>query len=580
MGSIFRRVGRWLRRIFWMAARLPLAVVLSAGLAGGAVKPIRPDHVAIYIRWSTDDQATGTTLEVQREACEYYLKSQGWQVREDMIFVDDGYSGGSLDRPGIRKLRQRVKRGDVDCVVVLKIDRLSRNIVDAVELVLREWKDLCHLKSAREPIDTQTDLGRMIFGILAMFADYERAQIRDRTQSGKEKKIKNGEQMHAKPGYGLMLHPTEKGKWIEHPEHANQVRRVFQWAHEGHSANQICRMLNAEGIPSPRGKQWSVRAVLWVLKNRAYIGEAIYGRTSLKPLDEREASLLEPVGTSAAASAGTLAARQPRKKRVRVQHETPKFQGKTDAVTPLVSEAVFEAVQDRLREKQWQRESMGSRGISSPYLLVGLAQCSCGGALVHKVQMGKRNRERGVEYRHYICHKSRQGVCTANGHIPAPAAEEIIETMFLNLYGIKDLREDRFVASLEAVDLERRALAGSLAEAERELKRLEEERLGLLRGARSGKVSLDDLRDLLESVDADKQVKLAQVQAVEARLGEVDVKQRALHATLSSLDATQRWNTLQPWEKRQLIRMVLTDRITISKPKGNHSVSVEIPWAF
>ncbi len=542
-----------------------------------AVKPIRPDHVAIYIRWSTDDQATGTTLEVQREACEFYLRSQGWQVREDLIYVDDGYSGGSLDRPGIKKLRQRVKRGDVDCVVVLKIDRLSRNIVDAVELVLREWKELCHLKSAREPIDTQTDLGRMIFGILAMFADYERAQIRDRTQGGKEKKIKSGEQMHATPAYGLMLHPTEKGRWIEHPEHANQVRRMFQWAHEGHSANQICRMLNAEGIPSPRGKQWSVRAVLWVLKNRAYIGEAVYGRTSLKPLDDREAASLEPVSTTAA---GTLAARQPRKKRIRVQHETPKFQGKTDAVTPLISESVFEAVQDRLREKQWQRESMGSRGISSPYLLVGLAQCSCGGALVHKVQMGRRNRERGVEYRHYICHKSRQGTCQENGHIPASAVEAIIEALFLNLFGLKAVREDRFVAGLEAVDLERSALAGTLAEAERELKRLEEERLGLLREARSGKVALEDLRELLQSVDADKQAKLAQVQAIEARLGEVDLKLRALCATLNSLDATQRWHTLQPWEKRQLIRMVISERVMICKPKGNHPVLVDISWAF
>lgn len=540
------------------------------------MKPIRPDHVAIYIRWSTDDQATGTTLEVQREACEFYLKSQGWQVREDLIFVDDGYSGGSLDRPGIKKLRQRVKRGDVDCVVVLKIDRLSRNIVDAVELVLREWKDLCHLKSAREPIDTQTDLGRMIFGILAMFADYERAQIRDRTQGGKEKKIKSGEQMHASPAFGLMKHPAEKGKWIVHPDHGNQVRRMFQWACEGHSANQICRMLNAEGIPSPRGKQWSVRAVLWILKNRTYIGEAVYGQTSLQTLDEREAAALEPASNST----GTLAARQPRKKRVRIQHAVPKFQGKTGAVTPLVDPELFEAVQLRLKEKQRQRQSMGSRGISSPYLLVGIAQCSCGGALVHKVQMGKRNRERGVEYRHYICHKSRQGVCQENGHIPAPSAEAIIETQFLNLFGIRELRSDRFLPSLEAADLERSALAGTLAEAERDLKRLEEERFGLLRSARSGKVGLEDLRELLQSVDVDIQEKMAQIRAVQARVHDVESRLRVLHAALEALDATERWHSLQPWEKRQLIRMVITDRVRISKPKGNHPISVEIPWAF
>jgi hypothetical protein len=62
-------------------------------------KAIDPDRVAIYIRWSTDDQGDGTTLDVQMEGCRHYALSQGWNVTEDLIFIDDGYSGGSLDRP-------------------------------------------------------------------------------------------------------------------------------------------------------------------------------------------------------------------------------------------------------------------------------------------------------------------------------------------------------------------------------------------------------------------------------------------------------------------------------------------------
>ncbi|HWI61210.1 MAG TPA: recombinase family protein, partial [Symbiobacteriaceae bacterium] len=85
---------------------------------------IEADRVAAYIRWSTDDQSDGTTLDVQKESCMHYIKSQGWQFREDLCFIDDGYSGGTLDRPAMTALRQAVKAGNIQCVVVYKLDRL------------------------------------------------------------------------------------------------------------------------------------------------------------------------------------------------------------------------------------------------------------------------------------------------------------------------------------------------------------------------------------------------------------------------------------------------------------------------
>jgi site-specific DNA recombinase len=105
----------------------------------GREKGIDPDKVAIYIRWSTDDQSDGTTLEVQQEGCKHYLLSQGWVVNEDLIFVDDGWSGGNLERPAMTRMRTLVRAGKVDCVVVFKLDRLSRSVIDMVNLVLEEW---------------------------------------------------------------------------------------------------------------------------------------------------------------------------------------------------------------------------------------------------------------------------------------------------------------------------------------------------------------------------------------------------------------------------------------------------------
>ena len=124
---------------------------------------IAPHKVSMYIRWSTDDQGSGTTLEVQQEGCKHYILSQGWQVREDLIFIDDGYSGGNLVRPGMAKLRQMVQDGLIDCVVVYKLDRLSRSVLDTVTLVMEEWEGKAYLKSAKEPVDNSTPLGRQFF---------------------------------------------------------------------------------------------------------------------------------------------------------------------------------------------------------------------------------------------------------------------------------------------------------------------------------------------------------------------------------------------------------------------------------
>ncbi|HWI66569.1 MAG TPA: recombinase family protein, partial [Symbiobacteriaceae bacterium] len=87
---------------------------------------VDPTKVAIYIRWSTEDQGEGTTLEVQSETCRAYLVSQGWAVNPELIFIDDGYSGGSIERPAMARLRSAVAAGEVHCVVVYKLDRLSR----------------------------------------------------------------------------------------------------------------------------------------------------------------------------------------------------------------------------------------------------------------------------------------------------------------------------------------------------------------------------------------------------------------------------------------------------------------------
>lgn len=520
---------------------------------------IRADKVAVYIRWSTDDQERGTTLSVQKEGCSHYVLSQGWQVREELIFVDDGYSGASLDRPAMTRLRELVKRGEVDCIVVYKTDRLSRNIVDATNLVLGEWRDKCYLKMVLEPIDTTTELGRMIFSILAMFADFERNQIKIRTQSGKIKKMSSGEQMHGKNPFGYLRHPEKKGVLIENPEEIPLLRRIYQMAVEGMSANGIVKTLNREGLRTRAGKEWTIRAVLWILHNERYIGTAEYGRTSLVPIPG-----------------------EPGKKK-RVYHQEPKVRKEeTPAVPILIDRETFDVVQRNLTDRRARKYDVGGRAMGSPHLLVGISKCICGSAMIHKGLSGRRRS--AYEYAnnkgYYICSRTRLGMCTENGHIPSQAADGMVEQYFLQIFGLNNLQDSIFAPYLGENADQKRQIEQALRNAVKELNRLLEEDQQILRDARAGKIPYSHLDDLRNSVQKDREDLEIRVMALKRTLDERNTAELSIRATMTALDAVDRWETLEVWQKRQLISIVLDGKITIQKKKGTSDIAVDVPFAF
>ncbi|HYG59811.1 MAG TPA: recombinase family protein, partial [Symbiobacteriaceae bacterium] len=185
-----------------------------------------PNKVAIYIRWSTEDQGEGTTLDVQLDACRAYMVSQGWSFREDLVYVDDGVSGATMERPALGRLRGTVARGLVECVVVYKLDRLSRSVLDMLKLVLEEWDGRCHVKSAREPIDTLTPTGKMFFYQLMSFAEWERSVIRDRMHSGRVRRAQQGRSPGAPLPHGYIKQAD--GAIAIDEAAAMAVRRIFR----------------------------------------------------------------------------------------------------------------------------------------------------------------------------------------------------------------------------------------------------------------------------------------------------------------------------------------------------------------
>jgi site-specific DNA recombinase len=511
------------------------------------VRQIRPERVAIYVRWSTDDQSEGTTLDVQLEGCRHYALSQGWQPTESLTFIDDGYSGGNLMRPALTRLRGLIRAGEVDCVVVFKVDRLSRNIVDAVELVLNEWRERCFFKSAREPIDTSSDLGRVIFGILAMFADFERSQIRERTQSGKVRRIAEGKQLHGEPAFGYQPSGA-RGQWAERPDEAKLVRRLFRMAAGGESVAAICRQLNTEGVRTRAGGAWSLRSVLWILRNRLYIGEVVYGRTQLK-LSQAPGDL---------------------RKTQRIRREEPLVATATEAAPPLVEPELFQRAQAQLDRRKTVRAEHGARSLSSPYLLVGLARCRCGGTLV-----AKRQRHGAA----YICHNARAGRCGHDpGYIEQVQADAVILAQFLALHGAAAAEPARVAQAAVRLDADLGALAAQRAALERAVAGLQGQEERLLRAVRTGELDPRDLRDLRAGLERERAELAERLAGLDREMDRARCRAQRIQEAMGRLGRAPRIDRLGTPQQRELLRAALAGPVVLFKAKGSDRIEAEAAW--
>ena len=146
-------------------------------------------RVIIYIRVSTQEQAReGYSVNEQRERLIKYCEAMGWEIVE--VYIDPGYSGGGMDRPGLKALIRRVEEGGIDKVVVYKLDRLSRSQLDTLYLIEKVFlANNTDFISMTENFSTNTPLGRAMIGFLAVFAQLEKDKINERTIMGKEEKM-------------------------------------------------------------------------------------------------------------------------------------------------------------------------------------------------------------------------------------------------------------------------------------------------------------------------------------------------------------------------------------------------------
>ena len=250
-------------------------------------KIIRKIRCAVYTRKSSEEglEMEFNSLDAQRESCEAYITSQkpeGWLALPEH-YDDGGFSGGTLERPALRRLLADIEAGRVDVVVVYKIDRLSRSLMDFSKLV--EVFDRCSVTfvSVTQSFNTTTSMGRLTLNILLSFAQFEREVIGERIRDKFAASRKKGMWMGGFPPFG---YDVVDRKLVVNEAEAALLRHIFErFLHVG-SATLLMNELNAAGH---RTKSWTTRAgalrpgrpfnkgfLYKLLGNRVYLGEAVH----------------------------------------------------------------------------------------------------------------------------------------------------------------------------------------------------------------------------------------------------------------------------------------------------------------
>ena len=449
------------------------------------------------------------------------MQGEGWVALPDR-YDDGGFTGANTDRPALQRLLADIEEGKVDCVVVYKVDRLSRSLMDFAKLLALFDQKKITFVSTTQNFNTTNSMGRLTLNILLSFAQFEREMIAERTRDKMGAARKRGKWLGSRPPLGYRG-DREKKRLVVVKEEAEQVRTIFGLYLRLGSVGAVARHLHELGWKKKvyvskagnksGGGDWRDKDVHQVLRNPTYLGKVDFK--------------------------GTL------------------YEGEHDAI---VSEALFAQVQRTLSAKSCGRGKR--RGRNPRYLLQGILWCGlCGKRVTTTAGRGRS----GAEYRYYVCSNRAQG-CThprlaakeiealVVARVKARCAdprlrEEIVQRMEVGrLQASADLHADRakVVAEEAALHAEGRQLmealgkdsAGPLVaervtEIERRLDALTTERCSLDAQLRGLEVAIERVRDTVNILEAFDQV----------------------------------WDELGPQEKQDLVHLVVK-RIAVNAPEG------------
>jgi site-specific DNA recombinase len=505
------------------------------------------ERVALLLRVSSEEQRDRETIEIQRDFLKEFCRLYGYEVAD--TYADDGVSGTIPlhERPEGRRLLEDAKEGKFSTLLVYRLDRLGRSLLVIVDAHDRLQSYGVALKSATEPIDTSNPSGRLIFQMLASFAEYERETIRERTRAGLHRAYRGGKHFGAAP-YGYRT--DESGLLQVVHEEAEIVREIIENVAEGSTLYAEAKRLNDLGLATPGwrygggkkrpgAKLWSVMTVSNIVRQSAYSGV----------------------------------------------HRV-KTNGGKDVIEQPVPAVVEPGLQERaiavLEENNRYPDRKNDRG----YLLRGLVRCAtCGGACT-----GHNSWSRGKTYHYYACRAAK----TYNFGVAPPHKASFVSAEWLEDLVWSDVRRflknpgailerlhEQHDAAADAGDLEARKkglakrLAAKQAEKDRYVRayaqaHISEEELDAYLAEL--KKQIDNLRVLLASVEAELSER-------QERKSLTDTTQAWLLSLGRRLEEVEE-DTPEGFEKRKQLVGLLVAEVTVGKKPEDGRTEVRITYRF
>ena len=495
-------------------------------------KPKTQVRCAIYTRKSTEEglEQEFNSLDAQRESAESYIASQkgeGWVALPDR-FDDGGFTGGNMERPALKRLMADIEAGKVDCVVVYKVDRLSRSLIDFARMMEVFERKRISFVSVTQQFNTTQSMGRLTLNILLSFAQFEREIISERTRDKIAAARRKGKWAGGRSVLGYDVDPVTK-KLVVNRDEADQVREMFRMYLAKGSLLDVCREINRRGLRTKvvktrkghtyGGRAWDKVAVLKILTNVLYRG------------------------------------------RVRYKAET--YPGEHQAIVP---DDLWTKVHQRLRANG----RSGGMHVRNKYgaLLKGLIHCGpCGLTMGHTTSIKGGSRV----YRYYVCYKAqKQGwdTCPCRS-LPAEQIEGFVVEQIKRIGKDSELLSLTLAKCREQMAAQRLATEGELAGLERELARLH---------ADLGRTAGDAARDAHAAArlaDLHEKVRGAEERAATLRRAVADadagqITKAEVDAALGEFDGV--WSSLSPKEQARLMRM-LVQRVDYDATKGAVSIT-------
>jgi site-specific DNA recombinase len=473
---------------------------------------------AIYCRVSSDERLDSefNSLDAQREAGEAYVasqKSQGWLLVENE-YSDPGFSGGTLERPALKRLMQDIKAGQIDAVICYKVDRLSRSLLDFSKLMDTFDEHETAFVSVTQTINTGTSSGRLMLNILLSFAQFERELCGERIRDKIAAQRRRGKWAGGNPVLGYDVDRSgQSPKLVINAAEAKRVRKIFELYLKLGSLLPVVDELEK--------RHWCNKA--WTTQKGKPKGGKPFDKGTLHSL------LTNPIYIG------------------KIKHKTEVYEGEHE---PIIDAEVFREVQNALRRNG--RESVTRVRNKHGALLKGLLTCTaCDRAMVHSFT-GKENKR----YRYYRCAnelKNGRKACPTRS-LPAPEIEQAVVDEIRIIAEDAELRKEVWQQTKAHFETERKAIDTERRELERQLKRDQKDIQRLSTKGDRTSVTLDLLADLNERV-CRAESRLLDLHARVAELDQQNVTRADVDAAFADFDNV--WSELSPREQARLLNLLI-----------------------